>query len=84
MAVGHLNCDHSLAGRDGSWPVIGWLPFLLSAHFLQLFADDLSGSALNHSPPSELFAHAAHLPEVGAVAAESSLVVDALLEDIAA
>ena len=84
MAVGHLNCDHSLAGRDGSWPVFGWLPFLLSAHFLQFFADDLSGSALDHSPPSELFAHATHLPEEGTVAAEASLVVHALLEDITA
>ena len=51
---------------------------------MQLFADDLRGFALDHSPPGELGAHTIHFPEEGGVGAESSLIVDALLEDITA
>ena len=80
VAVGHLNCDHSLAGRDGSWPVCGWLPFLLSAHFLQLFANNLSGFALDHSPVGELFAHTINFPGDCSVGTKARLVVDTLLE----
>ena len=49
-----------------------------------LFANDLSGFALDHAPPGELGAHTIHFPEEGGVGAESSLIVDALLEDITA
>ncbi|QNJ14849.1 hypothetical protein SynA18461_02218 [Synechococcus sp. A18-46.1] len=73
-----------MAGRDGSWQVFGWLPFLLSAHYLQLFANDLSGFALNHSPVGELFAHTMDFSGDCSVGTKARLVVDALLEDFVA
>ena len=49
-----------------------------------LFANDLSGFALDHAPPGELGAHTIHFPGNGAVAGEANLIVNALLEDITA
>ena len=78
IAVGRLNWAHPWQGVSSTQIV--WGSFLCP----DLFADDLSGFALDHSPPGELGANTIHLPDEGAVAAEARLVVDALLEDFAA
>ena len=78
MAVAHLNWAHPWQGVSATQIV--WGSFL----YPYLFADALSGFALDHSPPGELCAHTINFPEEGGVGAEASLIVNALLEDIAA
>ena len=78
MAVGHLNWAHPWQGVSATQIV--WGSFLCP----HLFADDLSGFALDHSPVSELFAHTIDFPGDCSVGTKARLVVDTLLEDFVA
>ena len=80
MAVARLNWAHPSQGLSATQIV--WGSFLCT-HLFELSAE-LIAFPKDPSSPSELGSHTMHLPEECGVAAESLLVVNALLKDLAA